>query len=311
MKSIVFVVTAALSASLLVAQTDPSEAPKTPPKQADKSAEPATALEAFAKYQPVTGVAKVGSVATVKLAEGWLWLDGARGRKFLTDIGNRPGPETLGVAVPADFLTSNVFAVYSYADEGHVADDETPDYDDLLVQMKDAAVEDNEARKAAGLQGVTMVGWAEPPHYDKDQHKMFWAERLHFDGEQGDTLNYNVRVLGRTGHLVVNGVGDIEQLPVVAAHSKALLTATEFVDGQRYTDFKPEYDKIAAYGIGGLVAGKLALKVGLFAKLGILFVKFLKPILVGFAIVGGLLWKLIGGGKKDEDMPRQRPTAAS
>lgn len=165
--------------------------------------------------------------------------------------------------------------------------------------MKDAAAEDSKQRKEAGLQGVALVGWAEAPHYDKAQKKLYWAERLHFDGEQGDTLNYNVRVLGRTGHLVVNGVGGIEQLASVAAHNKELLTATEFVEGKRYTDFQPEYDKIAAYGIGGLVAGKLALKVGLFAKLGVVLLKFLKPILVGVAVIGAGIIKLFTGRKKE------------
>jgi hypothetical protein len=40
------------------------------------------------------------------------------------------------------------------------------------------------------------------------------------------------------------------------------------------------------------------LKVGLFAKLGVLLLGFLKPILVGVAILGGILFKVLGARKK-------------
>src|SRR5436190_1477248 len=90
-------------------------------------------------------------------------------------------------------------------------DDDVPDYDSLLADMKESTAEGSKERKKAGYAGVTLIGWAEPPHYDAAQHKLYWAERLRFEGNDGDTLNYNVRVLGRSGHLVVNGVGDIDQ----------------------------------------------------------------------------------------------------
>ncbi|MFN7586882.1 MAG: hypothetical protein ACK5UQ_00010 [Planctomycetota bacterium] len=45
--------------------------------------------------------------------------------------------------------------------------------------------------------------------------------------------------------------------------------------------------------VGGLVAGKVALKVGLFAKLALLLKAFLEPILFGVVVLGGLLVKLL------------------
>ncbi|HEX6810263.1 MAG TPA: DUF2167 domain-containing protein [Planctomycetota bacterium] len=253
------------------------------------------------RYHPTEGTVKVGSVAEAKLPEGWLWLAGPNARKFLTDLGNQPGPQVIGVAMPPDFEESRVFAVYSYVDEGYIKDDEAPDYDDLLAEMKDSALETSKQRKKAGLGGVELWGWAEPPHYDKTQHKLYWAEKLKFDENEGLTLNYNVRVLGRAGHLVVNGVGDFEQLELVATHSKHLLSVTEFLPGQRYENFDPAYDKVAAYGIGGLIAGKMALKSGLLKVL-------IKPILVGLVVIGGLLAKLFTGRKAETEV---KPADAS
>ncbi|MCB9884795.1 MAG: DUF2167 domain-containing protein [Planctomycetes bacterium] len=270
-------------------------APEAEPEAADLTLE-----QRLAGYEPVKGTVKVGKWAEVKLEPGWLFLAGRNAQRFLEDVGNERDPSVLGVAFPADYDEARMFAVYSYADEGHVEDDENPDFGALLADMKESTKAGSKERKKAGLQSVELLGWAEPPHYDKAQHKLYWAEKLQFEGEDGPTLNYNVRILGRTGHLVVQGVGGIDQLPLVAARSKDLLGVTEFVEGQRYENFDPAYDKVAAYGIGGLIAGKLALKAGLFAKLGILLAKFLKPLLIGLAVLGGAIAKVFTGRKKAE-----------
>jgi uncharacterized membrane-anchored protein len=287
---------------------NPAEAGKpegaAPEPKAEPKAEPKPTLkQMFAKFHPTEGTAKIGTMAEAKLPEGWLFLAGEDGRRFLRELGNRPGPATLGVAIPPDFEDSDVFAVYSYSDEGHVDDSETPDYSQLLVDMKEAAQAQSEERKKAGLGTVELLGWAEPPHYDKAQHKLFWAEKLKFGDGEGLTLNYNVRVLGRAGHLVVQGVGGMEQLAEVAARNQELLRVTEFVSGQRYEEFNADYDKVATYGIGGLIAGGIAAKAGLFAKLALLLKVALKPILVGLCVIGAGIAKIFTGRKKEPQAP--------
>lgn len=294
--------------------TLPAQGGETPPP-APKAAAPAEGKDApkdaaqapkadqhslravFAKYQPREGTVPLGKWAEVKLGPGWLYLDGEQGRRWLREFGNQPGNDILGVAIPPDYVTSDTFAVYSYEEEGHIADDKEPDYDALLADMRESTREESKAREKAGRGTVELLGWAEPPHYDKAQRKLYWAETLRFGGGDDLTLNYNVRILGRTGHLVVRGVGGIEQLALVAEQNKNLLQWTGFVQGQRYEDFDPSYDKVAAYGIGGLIAGKLALKAGLFAKLALLLKAFWKPILGGLVLVGGLVWKVVTGRK--------------
>ena len=59
----------------------------------------------------------------------------------------------------------------------------------------------------------------------------------------------------------------------------------EFEDGHRYSDFNPDIDTVAAYGIGGLIAGKVAMKAGLF----VLLAKGWKILVVGvIALVAGI-----------------------
>lgn len=306
---------AVLFSSVLCAQgggADPSSKPpaaagdtptraETAPQ--DPTPTPTSLKDQLAEYHPVEGVAKVGSWAEVRLPSGWLWLGSRDARKFLTQMGNPDDPSVLGLAVPPDFSDSGMFAVCTYDDEGHVDDGDVPDYDDLLVQMKADTDEGSKERRKAGMAGVQLLGWAEPPHYDRATKKLYWAKRLKFDDNDGETLNYNVRVFGRAGTLEITGVGGIEQLAEVAAHCKTLLDVTEFVAGQRYTDFDPSVDAVVAGGIGAVIAGKLALKAGLFAKLLVFLKVAIKPILIGLVVLGGVLVKVFRGRKQADSAP--------
>lgn len=237
-----------------------------------------------------TNVVKVGDYATIDLPQGWSYLQANEGQDLLVRLGNPRNPGVLGVAVNK---ASEIIVVFFYRDEGHVKDEDasTIDFGDLLAQMKSATAENNKERERQNLRTFELLGWAEPPHYDSGEKKLYYAERLRFVGSSDDTLNYFVRVLGRSGVLEMNAVGDMQQLEVVAKASKELLAATQFVAGKTYKDFNPSFDKIAAYGIGGLIAGKLLLKAGLLKLL-------VKPLIVAGAVLVGLFGRLLGKKKK-------------
>jgi uncharacterized membrane-anchored protein len=63
-----------------------------------------------------------------------------------------------------------------------------------------------------------------------------------------------------------------------------VLASTNFTNGNRYEDFDDNMDKVAEYGIGGLIAGGILAKTGILAKMGIFFLKAWKIIAV--AVVG-------------------------
>lgn len=260
-------------------ETNPN-APQEQPAQEPETAEP----EENQPAEPQR--VEIGSRATVELPAGWTWLPGRQGQKFLESMGNPPSPSVLGVSMHEE---RGVFVVFSYEDEGHVDDSDAAktDFDALLRDMKDATRETNEARKKQGYPTVDLLGWAQRPHYDSAGKKLFWAKRLKFSDGEGEIVNYDVRVLGRSGHLLMQAVGGMEDLEQVADSCQELLKTTEFVEGQRYEEFDPSYDKVAAYGIGGLIAGKLLLKGGLFKVL-------LKPLLIVGGIVVIALGKLLG-----------------
>jgi uncharacterized membrane-anchored protein len=89
-------------------------------------------------------------------------------------------------------------------------------------------------------------------------------------------MNYNLRLLGRKGVLVLNAVGSPSQLAEVRQSIPGLIDGVSFAKGLQYSDFNPSMDEVAAYTIGGLIAGKVLAKVGLIG----LVLKFGKVILI-------------------------------
>lgn len=258
-----------------------------------------TGLDAELRYQ--RGKVTVGdSLATFDLGEEFRYLDPAQSERLLVEgWGNPPGNETLGMIFPSELspLSPEGWGIIiSFEEDGYVEDDEAEklDYDDLLQQMKKEVTEANEERQKAGYEPIDLVGWAERPHYDPADHKLYWAKQLRFGDAEQDTLNYNIRALGRRGVLVLNAVASMDQMATVQASMQELLPAVELNAGHRYSDFVPGTDKVAEYGIGALIAGTLAAKSGLFKVLLAGLLAFKKVIVVGVVAAGVALKKLLG-----------------
>ena len=66
---------------------------------------------------------------------------------------------------------------------------------------------------------------------------------------------------------------------------------------ERYADYNSGTDKLATYGIAALVAGGIAAKAGLFAKLGVLLLALKKFIIIGIAALAGFFRKLFNRNK--------------
>ena len=234
-----------------------------------------------------------GGIARLRLSPEFRYLAPEDTERVLVDAwGNPSGDGTLGMLVPAQYGATDPEAfgvIISYEEDGHVADDDAKeiDYDDLLQTMQEDNREANAEREKQGYQPVELLGWAERPYYDADAHKLHWAKRLRFGSGEGETLNYNIRILGRQGVLVLNAVAGMDQLEAIKPQLQSVLGFTDFTAGNGYADFDASTDKTAAYGLAALVAGGVAAKAGLFTKLIALLVAFKKLLVVaGLAVLG-------------------------
>lgn len=239
-------------------------------------------------------------LASIDLIEGFAYLSPDDTERVLVDAwGNPPGNETLGMIIPTDRTVLDVdswVAIITYEESGHVSDEEaeTIDYSELLEGMQEDTREGNEARVEAGYESIELLGWAAEPYYDKANHKLHWAKELRFGESPDNTLNYNIRVLGREGVLNVNIVTGSNMLDEVDSQLAGILAMTEFNDGNLYTDFNPKIDKVASYGIAALIAGKVASKAGILAKLGVILLAFKKAWLLVIVAIGAFFKRLFG-----------------
>ena len=249
-----------------------------------------------------TGTLDLGDgIATLTVPDGFRYLDTEDARYVLEELwGNPEDPSTMGLLFPEGTtpLDAESWAVnVSYEEDGYVDDSDAADidYDDLLADMQAGTDEENAWRRENGYPTIDLVGWARPPYYDAETKRLHWAKELAFEGEEAGTLNYNIRVLGRRGVLVLNAIGGMEQSDAIAAEMPKVLAAADFSEGHRYADFNPDLDEVAAYGVAGLVAGKVFAKAGMFALLA----KFWKVIAVGAVAVFSVFKKRLFGGSEE------------
>ncbi|MBL8001244.1 MAG: DUF2167 domain-containing protein [Flavobacteriales bacterium] len=253
-------------------------------------------------------------VATLNIPEGFKFLDEEQTRRVLVDLwGNPSANGCLGMIFPESdgvLMDGGYAFVVQYDEIGYVKDDDADDidYDDLLKNMQEEEVEENKQRVEQGFEPAYTLGWASPPFYDKENKVLHWAKEIKFgDDAESNTLNYNVRVLGRKGVLVLNAVAGMAELELVKKHVPDMLNVVKFNDGYRYDQFDSNVDEVAAWTIGGLVAGKVLAKAGILA----LLLKNIKLVILAIGAGGAAIWRFISGRKKQDggDLPAPPPQA--
>lgn len=260
------------------------------------------------KYE--TGQIKLSNgIAQLNVPQGFKFLNATQSQYVLSDLwGNPPDNSVLGMLFPEHGgpMTDSSYAfVITYQSDGYVKDEEADDldYDQMLKELQEGEAEENKERRQQGYSAIHMVGWASKPYYDKTNKVLHWAKELEFGRSEDHTLNYDVRILGRKGVLSLNAVAGMNELPLVKKDIDQVLKIASFTEGNQYKDFDSNVDKVAAYTIGGLVAGKVLMKVGFFA----LILKNIKLVIIGIAALGAGIFKFFKRKKSQEEVAYTAP----
>lgn len=282
----------------------------TPGKAAALQSDSMTAeqFDASLGYQTGTISVKDG-LATIHLPASYRFIGPKDSKRLLVNAWGNPASsvdDVLGMLIPA--ATSPVAAggwgiVLTYEEEGYVDDKDaaTLDYAALMTKMQKEVAEASAERVKKGYESFRLIGWAEPPHYDSTAHKLYWAKELNFGNDSLNTLNYNIRILGRRGVLVLNAVAGMRQLTAIRSETVPLLDAIDFNEGHRYADYLPGKDKAAEYGIAGLIAGAVAAKAGFFKLLWVGLLAMKKLIVVAVAGAGAAVKRFFAARKRDPE----------
>lgn len=234
---------------------------------------------------PASG--ELGRWAEVEVGQGMRFLGAEGARKYLELCGNPTDGSELGLVSSSDDVW---FALFEFDESGYVEDDEKEelDADAILEGLREGQEQGNEIRRKSGLPTLEILGWMRPPHYDPDTNNLEWATRAR-SSDGGTSVNLNTRLLGRHGVMSATLVAAPEDLEAVLPAYREQLAGFSFKPGERYTEYV-QGDRIAEYGLTGLIAGGVAvglLKSGLLAKLW-------KPIAFGLVVLAGFAKKLFG-----------------
>jgi len=266
------------------------------------------------KLTPRTGTIAISDAKVrLNLGEAYYFLPADQARMVLTQAWGNPPDSVegvLGMVFPAgaSFMDDSWGAVLTFERDGYVSDKDAADidYDAMMQEIKDGEADTNAARTDAGFPAHHMRGWAQRPTYDKVHNTLIWAKQFRVDGADVDTLNYDVRLLGRYGVLSMNMISSMPHLAEVRDAARAFGQSARFDRGSRYADFVPGADKVAEYGLGGLVAAGagvvVAKKLGLLGGLLLLLKKLLIPVIAVFG--GAFAWlrrRFFGSGAEVEE----------
>ncbi|MBI2256533.1 MAG: DUF2167 domain-containing protein [Proteobacteria bacterium] len=199
------------------------------------------------------------SHSTVKPPAGFSTLLGKEAQRYEYLINGVEFPLTEFVVYNPD---DHVEVAIEFRREGFVKDDDWSDVDpdDFLKQLIEGQQEANKERAANGQEPFDVIGWIEKPSYDATTHVAHYV--LELGDDQQRWPNAVAVKLGREGYHKFIWVGDMEQYRENGKQVLAsVLDGHSYDEGYRYVDYKGG-DKVAAYGIAGLVAAVAGVKLG-------------------------------------------------
>jgi uncharacterized membrane-anchored protein len=176
------------------------------------------------------------------------------------------------------------FALVYYHDVGYVRDNERIDADEMLKAISQATEEGNRQRQLNGWNPMEVVGWSTPPHYDAVGNHLEYGilgASIMPDGTRKQSVNYHMKLLGREGFLDVTIVAGESGVESAVQQMRALANGIQFNPGKTYAEYR-QGDKVAKYGLAGLILGGAAVAA---AKSGLL-TKLFKPLLLALGAAG-------------------------
>lgn len=240
-----------------------------------------------------SGSAQLGTMAQVGIPQGWRYTSGKGTGEMLKMFDNIPSGEELGMLTTEGL---GPWVIFEFNETGYVKDDEKNDLnaDELLKGHQEGQEASNERRKEMGLGALHVLGWAVPPRFNDKTKNLEWALRIASEGG-GESINYNTRLLGRSGVMEVGLVCEPEELQTLIPQYQSIMAGFQYLAGNTYAEYRAG-DKVAKYGLTALVAGGAAVaagKMGLFAKLGGLFAKLGKGIIVVVIGIGAAIKSIL------------------
>ncbi len=299
--SFALIVLALCLQSPLSAQTPENEAPPTTEQREAMKKQMIETIEKFGWTRD--GEGKLGDRAKVSIPRGYRFTGPSGTQKMLELFENIPSKKELGMLTTEGL---GPWVIFEFNDVGYVKDDEKDslDADALLKQNQEGQEHANEVRRERGLPELEITGWAVPPRYNDQTKNLEWALRVRTKGQDDESINFYTKLLGRKGIMEVALLCSPDEMEKLMPDYQEIMARFSYTEGESYAEFRSG-DKIAEYGLAALVAGGAAVaagKLGLFGKLGALFAKMGKAVILVIIAIGAVIkgiWSRITGSGRN------------
>jgi uncharacterized membrane-anchored protein len=237
-------------------------------------------------WQAGPTTAQLGSIAQIEVPAGFQFVGKPDAGRFMELIENPSDGSELGLMLHE---ADGWFVVFEFSEDGYVKDDDR-DFDaaGILDSIKAGTEEANKIRRERGWSTMNIVGWDQAPFYDPKTNNLTWSIRGSSDN--GETINHSTRVLGRRGVMKVALVASPAEMGNALPEFNSAMSQFSYTPGNRYAEFT-RGDKIAEYGLAGLIAGGAGVAL---VKTGVLQ-KFWKLIVVGVIALLGAVKRFLAG----------------
>ena len=208
-----------------------------------------------------------------------------------------------GVEIPTDIYAENTKRGYYYdfkfRESGLIKIDDWAkvNANDFIKERRTIAKENNPARASKGLETVASMQWNEKPTLDKRNNQVYYSILVKWSDGQS-SIDSKIITLGRRGYTEISLVSSPQSYSPILL--KDMSKKYKYNKDEKYTDWKSG-DKVAAVGIGALLATSLGLKAvkpGVLAVILGLLKKFWFVILIPFLALGSFVKRLFKGKSK-------------
>jgi uncharacterized membrane-anchored protein len=243
--------------------------------------------------------------ATMWLPAGRVFLEAEQARKLLGVERGSWDDATQGVVLPSAG-GPQWMAYVDLLDDGYIKDDEGKSLDAniLLATYKAGVASQNPGRIRLGLTPLEVTGWLEAPTYDA-KHRLSSCIGATGQGSQNPEdriVNCTSFALGRQGAIKVIVAGDEAAFAHFKGEAAALANTIVYDKGETYEDADLSMDRVAGYGLFGLLTGAVALKklagaavvASVAKKAGLLTIVVAKVLKLWKLLLGGLVIILLG-----------------
>jgi uncharacterized membrane-anchored protein len=224
------------------------------PDAADQAATPDQVLAAALRQSiGAPARAEIGDQATVRLADGVIFVPTAPASRLLAVSGQQVPPDFMGLLVgsegmdapgfirfvPAGFIDANAALAWTA--------------EDMLASLNDTVQRGNPDRVAQNQQEREARQWIRPPHYNPETHQLSWAALIvpkSAPRESDGAVTYNAIGFGRTGYIQLTVVSSMQKADTIGQMEDGFLDGLSFRPGKAYGDALPA-DQRAPAGLAG------------------------------------------------------------